>query len=145
MKQCSKCKETKELNQFNKNQNKLSSWCKVCVKDRSRMFYLENKEKQLNKFKKQNKERANFILSLKENKCCQKCNYNKCSASLDFHHLDPKQKDFNISGFKRTRGFKDLDLIYNEIEKCIILCSNCHREFHHLERQNGISIQEYLK
>ena len=145
MKQCTKCKETKELNEFNKNKDCYNSWCIKCVRERSKEFYLKNKEKQILKFKKQNKEKADFILSLKEGKYCEKCGYNKCLASLDFHHLDPKQKDFNISDFKRTRGFSDLILINNEIKKCIVLCSNCHREFHFLERQNNINIEKYLK
>lgn len=56
---------------------------------------------------------------------CQICGYNKCIEALDFHHLDPKDKDFNISG--GTRSFEKLK---PEIDKCILVCSNCHREIH---------------
>lgn len=56
---------------------------------------------------------------------CQLCGYNKCQEALDFHHLDPTQKDFNISG--GTRSFESLRV---EVDKCILVCSNCHREIH---------------
>ena len=59
---------------------------------------------------------------------------------LDFHHIDPKQKEFNIGDFKKKSKIS----ILKEIEKCVPLCSNCHREFHHLERQEGITIYKYL-
>ena len=57
---------------------------------------------------------------------CLKCGYNKCSRSLDFHHLDPLKKDFNISDGK-THNFEKLK---PELDKCILICSNCHGELH---------------
>lgn len=56
---------------------------------------------------------------------CQICGYNKCISALEFHHLDPTQKDFTISG--GTKSFKTLK---PEVDKCILVCSNCHREIH---------------
>ena len=56
---------------------------------------------------------------------CVKCGYNKCLAALEFHHCDPKQKDFSISG--GTRSFETLK---KEVDKCILVCSNCHKEIH---------------
>ena len=59
--------------------------------------------------------------------CCQApgCGYNKCMDALTFHHLDPSQKDFQISGkswsYERLKG---------EVDKCALLCSNCHKEVH---------------
>ena len=56
---------------------------------------------------------------------CVKCGYNKCIAALDFHHIDPTQKDVQISmnsGWERIK---------EEIEKCILVCANCHREIHY--------------
>ena len=58
---------------------------------------------------------------------------------IDFHHLDPFQKDFTISG--NHFGKKK---ITEEIKKCVPLCSNCHREFHYLERTKNTQIQDYL-
>lgn len=58
---------------------------------------------------------------------CQICGYNKCSRALTFHHINPKEKSFGIS----ARGFtRSWDKIKKELDKCILLCSNCHMEVH---------------
>ena len=58
------------------------------------------------------------------NKKCKRCGYDKCLVAMDFHHLDPKKKELNISG---CNSWKKLKI---ESEKCILLCANCHRELH---------------
>jgi predicted HNH restriction endonuclease len=59
--------------------------------------------------------------------CCSICGYNKCPAALEFHHKDPNEKDFGIA----QRGLKSFsEELRNELDKCIILCSNCHSETH---------------
>lgn len=62
---------------------------------------------------------------------CQKCGYDKCWRALHFHHVDPSKKSFGIfesrSGVKKVRNWEKLKL---EINKCILLCSNCHTELH---------------
>jgi hypothetical protein len=60
--------------------------------------------------------------------CCQCCGYSKCADALDFHHRDPNQKDF---GFGKVRANCCSWLkIANELRKCVLVCSNCHREIH---------------
>jgi 5-methylcytosine-specific restriction endonuclease McrA len=56
---------------------------------------------------------------------CQICGYDKCSAALEFHHVDPRTKDFTIS--QRMTTF---EAIRRELDKCVLLCANCHREVH---------------
>jgi 5-methylcytosine-specific restriction endonuclease McrA len=58
---------------------------------------------------------------------CEKCGYDRCIDALEFHHLDPTQKDFNISSKGYTRSWERVKV---ELNKCMILCANCHREFH---------------
>lgn len=58
---------------------------------------------------------------------CELCGYNKCVGALEFHHLDPEEKDFGISSDGNTRAWKKLR---PELDKCILVCSNCHREIH---------------
>ena len=56
---------------------------------------------------------------------CQICGYNRCQEALEFHHLDPSQKDFTISG-----GTKSFESLKPEVDKCILVCANFHREIH---------------
>lgn len=57
---------------------------------------------------------------------CEKCGYNKCLSALEFHHLNPKEKDFGLS----DNLTKDFNLLKREVDKCILVCSNCHKEIH---------------
>lgn len=57
---------------------------------------------------------------------CEKCGYNKCFAALQWHHLDPTQKEFGISN---KRG-APLEQLKKETDKCALLCANCHAETH---------------
>lgn len=59
--------------------------------------------------------------------CCQKCGYNKSVWALSFHHLDPNEKDFNIS---RKGHCTSWSKIKDELDKCILVCNNCHSEIH---------------
>jgi len=58
---------------------------------------------------------------------CNRCGYDRCIDALEFHHLDSSKKDFGISNRGYTRSWKK---IREEIEKCELLCANCHREVH---------------
>jgi hypothetical protein len=57
---------------------------------------------------------------------CQRCDYTICVEALEFHHLDPAQKDFAI-GDGSIRSWKKIIL---ELEKCLLICCRCHREKH---------------
>ncbi len=70
------------------------------------------------------KYRRNLISILKINGCAI-CGYNVCNRALEFHHVEPKLKNFNLNDSNLCR--KD-ELLIEEIAKCILLCSNCHRE-----------------
>ena len=58
---------------------------------------------------------------------CIKCGYDKCIAALEFHHLDENKKDFSIS---KKGHCKSWESVKKELDKCVILCANCHRELH---------------
>jgi hypothetical protein len=55
---------------------------------------------------------------------CQICGYSKCSAAMVFHHPNPWEKDFSIA----TKA--SWDAIAEELDKCDLLCANCHAEVH---------------
>ena len=58
---------------------------------------------------------------------CQFCGYNRCAGALEFHHLDPKLKDFGLGANGLTRSWKRTQ---KELDKCVLICSNCHKEIH---------------
>lgn len=59
--------------------------------------------------------------------CCQRCGYNKYAEVLEFHHRDPCEKDFAISSKNHARSW---NIVKAELDKCDLLCANCHREVH---------------
>ena len=56
---------------------------------------------------------------------CQNCEYNRCLRALTFHHINPLEKEHNISS-----GYTSWEKMKKELEKCVLLCSNCHMEIH---------------
>ncbi len=58
---------------------------------------------------------------------CMLCGYKRCPGALEFHHKDPKKKEFAISVRGLTRSWEK---IQKELEKCVLICANCHREVH---------------
>jgi len=64
---------------------------------------------------------------------CSKCGYDKCWAVLDFHHRDPDTKEYAVSRFIRRKklNIKNIKEAFKEIDKCDVLCANCHRELHY--------------
>jgi len=58
---------------------------------------------------------------------CERCGYDSCAEALDFHHTNSSDKDFSISSKGYTRSWKR---VKEELDKCLLLCANCHRELH---------------
>ena len=98
----------------------------------SREHYLKNQEevkkRTAEKKKYQRIEWDTFKRTLK----CAKCSFSH-PAALDFHHTDPTKKDGIVSKFSKNGQYKRA---MDEIEKCIVLCANCHRIHHYEERKN---------
>lgn len=86
------------------------------------------REKQYNidRVQKRRNELKHMSVEYKGGKCII-CNYNKCFAALEFHHINPLEKDFSISRKGNTRSWEK---VKTELDKCILLCANCHRELH---------------
>jgi DNA-binding CsgD family transcriptional regulator len=82
----------------------------------------DNVNEKVKDFRQRRKEKA---IEYKGGKCIA-CGYNKCIRALNFHHLDPNEKDFGISS-GNTRSWEKTKI---ELDKCILVCSNCHAEIH---------------
>jgi hypothetical protein len=61
-------------------------------------------------------------------KSCWLCGYDKCERAIDFHHIDPSKKEFNLTA--NIISHAKWDDVYKEIKKCVRLCCRCHREYH---------------
>lgn len=90
-----------------KKDNKNTNVCRACYRDLRRMKMKQD------------------LVAYKGGKC-ELCGYNKNVRALSFHHVDPTQKDFNISG----KYSYSLDKLKEEVDKCQLLCHNCHNEVH---------------
>lgn len=60
--------------------------------------------------------------------CCQLCKYNKTNNALELHHINPIEKDFSFGTIRANP--KSWKKIVDELRKCILVCSNCHKEIH---------------
>jgi hypothetical protein len=57
---------------------------------------------------------------------CSGCKYKKFLGALQFHHTNPEEKDFQISG----NHCRSIEKLKKEVDKCVLLCGNCHSEVH---------------
>jgi predicted HNH restriction endonuclease len=89
--------------------------------------YYEKHKKKI--YKKKKSRELNYKLEIlkKLGNKCNKCGYNKCIAALDFHH-NTGEKEKNIAILLRESSKQK---ILKEVQKCILLCANCHREVHY--------------
>ena len=70
---------------------------------------------------------------------CEICGYDRCITALEFHHLNRGEKDFSISESTYSRSMEDLK---KEVDKCILVCANCHREIHEKEQEEILNDKE---
>ena len=71
------------------------------------------------------RKRRELLISVMGGKCCF-CGYDKCNAALEFHHINQEDKKYGLS----SGNCHSLEDDLAEAKKCILLCSNCHREIH---------------
>ena len=110
---CPYCREEKPFSEFynRRDEKGTSSYCKSCTSYQT-LTRQRNLKQQCIEYK---------------GGSCISCGYNKYPGALEFHHLDPSQKDFNLS---HVKYYSFTDKIKQELDKCILLCANCHREIH---------------
>jgi predicted HNH restriction endonuclease len=88
--------------------------------------YADRAEYIKNAVSKRRKKLKEMALEYGGNKC-QICGYDKCSRALNFHHKDASLKDFGLSAQGLTRSWERTKA---ELDKCILVCANCHMEIH---------------
>lgn len=124
MKRCYKCGFIKDETEFSKNLNnndELNRECKECQKAYFKEYYKNNKDKHIKTVMLGTRSKRQAIQKFKVERGCARCGFNKHPAALHFHHIDKSTKKFGIGNLPSSHE----DLII-EIEKCEILCANCH-------------------
>lgn len=130
---CYDCKRDLELACFRTNVAKKDGYqgsCIECRKSYNKRHYKNNIEKYKEKAIFHNKQLTIWFKELKSKLKCSICSEDHPSC-LDFHHKDPNEKDGNIREILISYGKKRC---LQEIEKCTVLCANCHRKLHYDER-----------
>jgi hypothetical protein len=87
---------------------------------------------------RERKDRKTRLVELRGGRCSL-CGYCKCIGALEFHHRDPSTKVFELSKSNLLRRW---DVVLVEVEKCELLCANCHRE---VEERQAQELQESLE
>jgi len=129
MKKCHTCQTLKDETEFNRNKCKkdgLNTICRECSKVRSRRYYKENykyHKKQVQNNTKRYRQGLKNIVDSKRDKCIKCGETDKCC--LDFHHLRDK-----IAAISTLVHRVSKKLVLTELEKCVVLCSNCHKKLH---------------
>jgi hypothetical protein len=122
-KKCTICSEVKPLSEFWRNgytpsnEVKYKPFCKECgnrAKNNHKLYYIQE-----------------YLHSVNRKYSCEICGYDKNYAALEFHHKNPNDKVYTISSISSSMSKeKCWEILSVEVPKCIILCANCHREWH---------------
>lgn len=126
MKHCPKCNLKKSIANFSKHKNRkdgFQSLCKQCKALIDSKYYKNNKNKIYVRTKIYIKKLREDVNKIKAANPCP-CGETD-TVCLDFHHLT--DKIFNIANMISTGNRRKL---YQEIQKCAVLCANCHRKHH---------------
>lgn len=127
-KPCVCCHEIKPKTEFYKNcGSKSRGYCKKC----------------LGKYHQDRVRKVKVKMILYKGGSCDRCGLrleDSHYSVFDFHHLDPLTKDPNFSGIK----FQKWEKIKNEIDKCKLLCSNCHRITHAELSNSNFNLDDVL-
>lgn len=116
-KKCPLCKRTflrEEFGFVDRKRGYRQSYCRGCTRDYQRRKHQILKNKCVEHL----------------GRCCSICGYSRCVAALEFHHKDPRKKEFSLSEVRTV----DFSKIVKELSKCVVLCRNCHAEVHEAER-----------
>ena len=134
MKTCTQCKETKSKELFYRNKNTPDGFQHQCKSCANKATHRSQKRKPEKYRAARKRVRDKFVAEMRAYKVkhgCAHCGENH-EAVLELHHTDPTVKDVHPSDSTSRKIF------YEEVEKCIVLCANCHRKLHY-EHRRGVA------
>ena len=128
------CKQDVPVEEFVKNKFRkegLQSRCKKCDCEYKASKYKEKREELILKAKHKREAKVQWMREYRQTQHCVKCGESRWYV-LDFHHRDPNEKELSVAEML-MRGF-GIERMMKEIDKCDVVCANCHREIHYLQR-----------
>ena len=155
-KKCNTCGEIKITSEYYPYKNSIRGSCKKCTNNKSKVYmksisaekrseywkklwssddYRKRKYKSSKERFKRIKQKSVDYLGGK----CNKCGYDKCIEALEFHHKDPSTKDYDLSKGRGIDTRKSFETLKEELDKCVLLCANCHREEHYEQKLKNIN------
>ena len=128
----------KNINNFNLSNEVFNKKCKICNTEFqtysfNRLYCYDCSPKQKDgsaEYQKARKRSVKHQLIIYKGGKCQKCGYDKCEGALQFHHRDPNEKSFTLSSINVSKEL-NMSILYDEVDKCDLLCANCHSEIHY--------------
>ena len=156
MKQCTKCQAIKNENEFYKNRGYIDSRCRTCIQQYNssrkeinnqnlrnwRKRNIERDRKRARVYRQKLFEENQKLINELKSKPCSDCYESFPPIAMDFDHRPEEIKKFEISQTVRIRRF---ELILKEIQKCDLVCSNCHRTRTKNRRIFKIKTNKYAK
>ncbi|HYU64705.1 MAG TPA: hypothetical protein VEK36_00340 [Candidatus Paceibacterota bacterium] len=91
---------------------------------KDRRTYADRRQELIRAVAKRRRKIKEMAIAYKGGKC-QICNYNRYQGALDLHHIDPITKEFGIADRGHSRSW---ERVKKELDKCVLVCANCHRE-----------------
>ena len=136
LKKCSKCELHKDTSQFNKDASKpdgLYSSCKACVNLARRKTYGRDSQR----WKERKRKNQDYVYDYLSDRCCEECGESDIIV-LQFDHIEPENKVATVSDLASG----SFERLIDEIDKCRILCANCHTR--HTAQQFNWYVLDYL-
>ena len=123
---CCKCKTEKPIQEFNfRNRSTGAShrYCRECGKQLTRNHYKQNKSQYIVRSMRANRARRKYLQQLKSRPCAD-CGVQYPYYVMDFDHREGEEKLFEMNRI----SYVSMSALKKEIEKCDLVCANCHRE-----------------
>jgi hypothetical protein len=123
---CGRCKKSLPVTAFARYGNGYQSYCRQCQKEYDAAWYQANKERRKAKVKVDREVHREWMDSLKEGIPCTDCGRTYPTYVMEWDHLPEAIKRLVLSNARRSAFSKKR--ILEELEKCELVCANCHRE-----------------
>lgn len=139
--ECKTCGETKPIEDFPKHKESKGGYrsvCKACCYLKQEEWRKANLDRVRARNRKQHREKKRKAVEKFGGKC-NNCGGEFHQSVFEFHHLDPAQKDFSPAN---ARSWKQME---SELDKCVMLCANCHRLAHYAIEEGYDSSKEGIK